>query len=79
MSIEDEHLIPMVWFNECQVCGRGSMTAICSDFCYGVRVEWTAGKYGQVTLKEAYTMAKEAAEVSLMCVGDLLSGGEGLQ
>jgi len=66
-----------VFFNECQICGRGSMTVICSDFCASVRTEWVAGKYGNVTLREAFRMARDAVDTSAACLDELKGDGIG--
>lgn len=60
-----------VYFAVCGVCRRGSMTAICSAFCGQVRREWMEGRYGQVTLDEAYAKAKAEAEVADTIIEEL--------
>jgi hypothetical protein len=53
-----------VFFTTCEVCGAGSMATVCSGFCFEVRREWTAGRFGVMSLRQAYAYAKQEAEVA---------------
>lgn len=66
-------------FVKCYICGKEEVVkdnestilhVICSQFCHDVIDDWADGRYGKLTIREAYVRARAETDAVQELAGD---------